>query len=301
MVLRDKDLKERILTDPKKIKDAYNLWKKSKWDKIGDNILIDPFEPEEKLSLVSYDLSVGEEYVSLRDPYNIKKIKEGEAVSIDPSETVLILTNEYVALPKNVMAMIVPRARWIFEGAFLNASRIDPTWYGKILVGFTNVTKWTMSLGFKKPFCTCYFMECNNVGEHLTKKVVPFLGRTTIDPLTFSFARPRELLKPQQFTKEHLDTVVSSFGYPWDIVQCAIERGKMETIEYIERDVAPRIVEEATLKVTERAYKDLLDLQKAHQKTLTFLTKALLGFVITVAVGVVSALILAVLRFLGII
>ena len=127
MIIRDVELKERILKDPKKIKDAYNWWKKSIWDKIGDNILIDPFEPEEKLGLASYDLSVGGEYVSLRDPHNIKKIKEGEAISIDPSETVLILTDEYVALPKNVMAMIVPRARWIFEGSFLNATRIDPT------------------------------------------------------------------------------------------------------------------------------------------------------------------------------
>lgn len=290
MLLRDSDLEERILTDPKKIKDAHNWWEKSKWDQISDSILIDPFEPEEKLSLVSYDLSVGEEYVSLRDPYNIKKIKKGEAISIDPSETVLILTTEYIALPKNVMAMIVPRARWIFEGSFLNATRIDPTWYGKILVGFTNATKWTISIGFKEPFCTCYFMECNTVKNHLTKKVVPFLGRTTIDPLTFAFARPRQLLRPQEFTRERLDNVVKSFGYPWDVIQCAIERGKEETIEFIERDVAPRIVEEATLKVTERAYKDLLGLHKN-------LNRAIIGFVITT--GAVS--VLAVLRFLTVI
>ena len=158
-----------------------------------------------------------------------------------------------------------------------------------------------MSLGFKLPFCTCYFMECNPVEKHLTKKEIPFLGRRTIDPLTFSFVRPRQSLRPEQFTREHLDTVVSSFGYPWDIIKCAIERGKMETIEYIEKDVAPRVVEEATLKVTERAYKDLLDLQKASQKTQTSLTKALLGFVITVTVGVVSAIIFAVLKLLGVI
>ena len=298
MILRDIDLKKRILIDPKKM-DAYNWWKKSKWGKIGDNILIDPFGPEEKLSISSYDLSIGEEYVSLRDPYNIKKLKEGEAISIDPSETVLILTNEYVALPKNVMAMIVPRARWIFEGSFLNATRIDPTWYGKILVGFTNITKWTMTIGFKKPFCTCYFMECNTAKGHLTKKDVPFLGRTTIDPLTFRFARPRKLLRPQEFTREHLDTVVSSFGYPWDVVQCAMERGKEETIEFIEKDVAPRIVEDTTLKVTERAYKSLFDLHKEHLQTQRLLTKALVGLVITMIAGTGSAVILAVLKFAG--
>lgn len=172
MILTDKELKERVLTDPSKIKEAYDWWKESRWDKIGDSILIDPFEPEEKLSLASYDLSIGEEYVSLREPNIIKKLKEGEAITVEPSETVLILTYEYLALPKNVMGMIVPRARWIFEGSFLNATRVDPTWYGKLLVGFTNVTKWTMSLGFKKPFCTCYFMKCDPVEKHLNKKVV---------------------------------------------------------------------------------------------------------------------------------
>lgn len=77
--------------------------------------------------------------------------------------------------------------------------------------------------------------------------------------------------------------MVKSFGYPWDVVQCAIESGKEEAISYLEKDVAPGIVEEATLKVTERAYKELLDLFK--------------GFVITIA----AAIIVAVLKFVGII
>lgn len=300
MILTDKELKERIIVEPSAIKEAGDWWKKSRWDKIKNSILIDPFEPE-KLSLSCYDLSVGEEYVSLREPDTVKKLKQGETIRIDPFETVLILTYEYVALPKNDMGMIVPRARWIFEGSLLNATRVDPTWYGKMLVGFTNLTKSTILLGFRNTFCTCYFLRCNDVENHLTKKDVPFLGRTTIDSLTFAFARPRQLLRPQEFTREQLDAVVRSFGYPWDVVQCAIERGRDETIYYIEKEVAPRMVEDATLKVTERAYKELLDLHKQQQKTLNSLTKVIMGFVITVAAGVISAVILAVLSFLGVI
>lgn len=290
MTLSERQLKERIIVEPSVIKEARDWWKKGSWDKIENRILIDPFEPE-NLGLTCYDLSVGEEYVSLRDPDTVKKLKEGEVISIDPSETVLVLTYEYAALPKNVTGIIIPRARWIFEGSLLSATRIDPTWYGKMLVGFTNLTKSTILLGFRKTFCTCIFLPCNDVEGHLTKKDVPFLGRTAIDSLTFAFARPRQLMRAQEFTREQFDTVVKSFGYPWDVVQCAIEKGREETIHYIEKDVAPRMVEEATLKVTERAYKELFALHKQ-------LTNVLMGLVITVAAGVISAVILAVLHFI---
>jgi len=289
MILSDKELKERIITDPSEIKQAYDWWEKGEWDKIGDRILIDPFDSS-KLSSCCYDLSVGEEYVSLRDPDNIRKLKEGEAINIEPSETVLILTHEYIALPKNVMAMVVPRARWIFEGTFLNATRVDATWYGKLLIGFTNMTKWRISLGYNRAFCSCYFLKCSEVEEPLTRKNTPHLGRTTIDPLTFAYARPQRLLTPPEYTKERLRKVVDSFGYPWDVVHCAIERGKEEIIHYIEKDVAPRIVEDVTLKVTERAYKELLDIQKNYVRTQNLLTKALIGFVITVGGGVIFAI-----------
>jgi len=301
VILSDRELKERIISDPSKVKEAYDWWKKSRWDKIQNSILIDPFEPEERLGASCYDLSVGEEYVSLRDPHNVRKLQEGDVIDIEPSETVLILSSEYVALPKNVMAMVVPRARWIFEGTLLNATRVDSTWYGRLLVGFTNITKWRISLGVKTAFCSCYFIECNDVEKHLTKRDVPYLGRTKIEPLTFAYAQQQRLMTPNEFTKEHLNSVVNSFGYPWDVLQCAIERGKEETIYYLEKDVAPRIVEDATLKVTERAYKELLDLHKDYLTSQRSLTKALIGFVITVGVGVLSAVILAALRLLDLI
>ena len=302
MILPDKELNEHVISDPAKIKEVYNWWKKGEWNKIKDSLMIDPFEPEEKLSSCCYDLSVGEEYVSLRDPRNTKKLKEGEAINIEPSETVLILTKEYLALPKNIMAMVVPKARWIFEGTLLNATRVDATWYGKLLIGFTNITKWRVSLGFSTIFCSCYFMKCPDVEKPLTKKDTPHLGRKTIGPLTFAYAQPQPLLTPPEFTKDHLNVVVDSFGYPWDVIRCAIERGKEETIMHLEREVAPDIVEEATLKVTERAYKELLelnkkmlDLQEKHLKRERQLNLALIGILSPVAVGVI----LAILKFVN--
>ncbi|GAI20617.1 unnamed protein product, partial [marine sediment metagenome] len=84
MILSDKDLRDRIIQDPEEVKKAREWWEKGKWDKIGDRIVIEPFETS-NLGVCTYDLSVGEEYVSLRDPDHPKPLKEGEHFKIGPS------------------------------------------------------------------------------------------------------------------------------------------------------------------------------------------------------------------------
>lgn len=253
MILSDKDLKKRIVKD----ETAISLWEKGEWDKIKDSILIYPFK-ETRLGANSYDISVGQEYVSLRDPHNVKKLEQDKTIEIAPGETVLILTQEYIALPKNIVAMVVPRARWIFEGIALNATKVDATWYGKLLVGFTNLAKYPIFLRLGEAFCTCYFMECSEIEQVLTEKEVPFIGRKTIDPLHFEHAKPLILLTPDEVTRKHLEDVVKSFGYPFDVVRGSIERSKEEIEQYVEKEVAPHIIEHVSLIVKERAYNDLL-------------------------------------------
>lgn len=253
MILSDSELKTRIIKD----ENAMAWWEEGSWDKIKSHILVCPFKGE-RLSAGSYDLSVGEEYVSLRDPHNVRKLEEGKVIDIAPGETVLILTREYIALPKNVMAMVVPRARWIFEGTALNATKVDATWYGKLLVGFTNLAKYPVFLRFGEAFSTCYFIESMEVESPLTEKEVPFIGRKTIDPLHFEHAKPISILTPEEVTRKHLLDVVNIFGYPFDVIRGSIERSKEETEEYVEKEIAPHITERVTLLVKERAYDDLL-------------------------------------------
>ena len=68
-------------------------WLKGKFDRIGNKILIDPLK-EENIHQSNYDLCVGEEYLSLRDPHKINHLKEEETFDVEPNETVLILTEE---------------------------------------------------------------------------------------------------------------------------------------------------------------------------------------------------------------
>ena len=167
MIISDKTLKTHLVLDRDDIIQTRELWKKGKWESIGNRIIIYPFNIR-NLGPCCYGLTVGEEYISLRDPFNSKPLrKAGEHINVGPSETVLILTSEYICLPRNVLAMVVPRAAWIFEGASLSATRVDPTWYGKLLVGFTNLAKNPIVLDFGEEFCTCYFMETTETEKAL--------------------------------------------------------------------------------------------------------------------------------------
>lgn len=253
MILSDKVLRERALKDPEKMKQAKEWWEKGEWDKIADKILIYPFKLE-NLGLCCYDFSVGEEYISLRDPYKTIPLEKEGKIEIAPGETVLVLTEEYVCLPKTTMGIIVPRARWIFQGSAINASKVDPTWYGKLIIGFTNSAKFPMVLSRGKGFCTCYFMDLSEVEQALSKKEIPHLGRTRIGEIEFPNIRHRYLMSPDKVTKNDLENLVTSLGPPWDVVRGVIEQSKNEIVDFVEKEVAPSIISDATSAAVERAF-----------------------------------------------
>jgi len=276
MILSDKDLRELIIQDPQEAQLAREWWIKSQWDKIGSKILIDPFKIQ-AIGACSYDLSVGEEYRSLRDPRNNKPLKEGGNIRIGPGESVLILTEEYICLPKNVLAMIVPRARWIFEGTSICTTRIDPTWYGKLLIGFTNLAKNPVELYRQEAFCTCHFMETSETETVLTKDKVHFLGRTNIGRIDFSHATEQKLLPLDKVNRDDIEKIVDLYGWPWDVVRGMFALTLKEVTEYIEREVAPNIVEDATSAAIERAFENQ---QKLMRNLIIGLLSILVGFLL---------------------
>ncbi len=270
MILSDKDLKARVIQDRAEAEQAKEWWKRNEWEKIGNKIIIDPFDAH-ALGPCCYDLSVGEEYVSLRDPENPKPLKAGDQIRIGPSETVLILTQEYVCLPKNVLAMVVPKATWIFEGASLSATRIDPTWHGKLLIGLTNLAKNPVALNYKEEFCTCYFMEATETEKVLTRDTVKHLGRERIGSINLAHARQQTLLSPDRVTKDNIDKVVELYGWPWDVVRGMFELTKKEIGYWIEKEVTSDIVGEATSEAERRAFNELKTLYKEQNNLLKLL------------------------------
>lgn len=259
MIISDKDLRGRLVRELE-WEEAETWWKQGQWDRIQNRLLIWPYDSN-RLGPCSYELTVGSEYVSLHDPYNPKQVSNGQSILIGPSETVLILTEEFLALPKTLMGIVIPRARMIFEGTAINASRIDPTWYGKLLIGITNHANFPISIQRGETFCTTYFMEVSEVETVLSPQIVPHLGRKRIGRLEYPSARPRVDLQTGEVSWRHLDELVKAWGQPWDIVRGALELTKDEVIRYVDKDLGPNLVEQATSAVIRQAFDRLYRLQ----------------------------------------
>lgn len=255
MILSDRDLEQRVIQDHQEAERAKEWWEKGTWNEIGDKIVIDSFEANH-LGPCSYDLSVGEEYLCLREPYDRKKLGKGETFSIGPAETVLILTDEYICLPRNVMAMVVPRARWIWEGTFVYATRVDPTWYGKLLIGFTNLAKNPVALERGEGFCTCYFAKCSETKRILTKAETR-LGRTEIGRIDFTHIREQRLLPSDRVEQSDIDKVVDLYGWPWDVARGMFLLNKRLLEDYIDKDRLPELSEKVISKTTLEARKEI--------------------------------------------
>jgi len=263
MLLSDQEIEKRRVGDSE-VDAAKEWWEQGDWSTIADRLLIDPYDPHH-LSACSYDLSIGEEYVSLRDPDTVRTLGSGEILSVGPGETVLILTREYVCLPNTLMAAIVPKARWIFEGTSVYASKVDPTWYGKLLVGFANHGKGRVPLRYGEPIISCYFLACAEVGTALSKATTPGLGRTQIEVPVQKHVRAEKLLRPDQVSLAELRGVVDRHGVPFDIIEGAILRVKDETITYFEKDIYQNVLEDAVRESTKRAYDQQLEIMRQHQ------------------------------------
>lgn len=288
MIISDKVLKERLITDTAKIELAEKWWEQGNWVEIGNGVLISPFD-EVRLGPADYSLSVGSEYVLLRDPYHIYPLAENEQFTLGPGETALILTKEYVALPRNLTGFFVPRARRLFEGSFICASRVDPTWYGRLLIGFSNLAKFPVVLREGESFCIFYMVETSEVERPLTKREVPHLGRRSIGTLEFADLRPTPPVRPEDVTESNIRETVDSFGRPYDIVFGAIDQNRAIIFEAVERELGPKLADTAASQAVKAAFQE-------QQKLLRNL---IIGILALIGVPIVTWVVILILRLVG--
>lgn len=256
MILSDRDIESRLITDPAVVESAMTWWDRGEWEKVGANLIIQPYNYR-NLGVCSYDLSVGNEYISLRDPKNVKGLASRQRLPVAAGETILIITKEDVRLPRTIMAVVVPRARRLFEGTAIATCRIEPTWYGKLIIAFTNFTKGDTWLLEGEPFCTCFFIETNEVRRSLEELGIGYLGRKDVQDLTFEHLEPETILSKDQVTLADIDRVVEQHGKPWDIIRGGIARTRDEIQAYIVTDAGPNITREATNSAVRHAFRRL--------------------------------------------
>jgi deoxycytidine triphosphate deaminase len=254
MLISDGQIERLMIRDPAEVHEARGWCERGEWDKVNEKVLIDPYS-RSNLNQISYELSVGSEWISLRDPYQVRRLVPNETIAVAPHETILILTEEYVALPRTIAGLVVPRARKVFEGSTLAATRVDPTWYGNLKIGFTNLSQYTTSLARGEKFCNLIFVRTEGVREPLTKVNTPHLGRTNMGKPEYPSLRPQRLRSPEQVSSKDITEMVESFGAPFDIVRGALDQTKRETIAFVEKDLGPRMVDTAVQQAVRRAFK----------------------------------------------
>lgn len=177
-IISDISLKELVIPE-EEYKVARKWFQERDWASIKGRILIDPFDIK-KLGTFSYDLSVGHEVFALKSKRKISVSTEKE-VFIDPGEILLVLTQEYIGLPREFAASVMPRFCFVREGVIQSMTKIDPTWFGKIVVALVNHSKTRFPLKRGQAFCTLIIHQLDRPSAKiLSSKDKAALGKESI-------------------------------------------------------------------------------------------------------------------------
>lgn len=125
---------------------------------VPDNILISPFEPK-SLGATSYDLHIGERYVSLTAKPGLNDIGPGRNLVIEPGEAITLVSKEYIGLPQNIAGMVFSKVSWLERGLSQISTYIHPGFYGPLRETLVNQSNQTVELDHGSAFCQIVFLE----------------------------------------------------------------------------------------------------------------------------------------------
>lgn len=131
---------------------------------------------EDRVEEAAYALSLGNE--AYRTDNKDRKIEildeKSRTIEINPGQFTLLMTDEYVCIPKNKLAFISIKAKQKLKG-LINVSgfHVDPGFEGKLLFSVYNAGPSTITLETKKPYFLIWFAnlesEATNGDEYTTK------------------------------------------------------------------------------------------------------------------------------------
>lgn len=105
----------------------------------------------------SLDMSVGDRWFNCRDGifYDIDE----KDLHIEPHQSVIIETEQRIALPFNVFGLVTGKGKFIYKGMFTSTGKIDPGFNSKLLIGFYNGSMKPVALKKGDVFCSCCFFQ----------------------------------------------------------------------------------------------------------------------------------------------
>jgi dCTP deaminase len=114
---------------------------------------------EENLGPAAYDLCLGDE-VFVSSEQQPMLLEKGDFVKISPGEFALLMTYEYISVPRDMMAFLSVRFRYKLLG-LINVSgfHVDPGFQGKLLYTVYNAGPNDIILKYKEPIFMIFFAQ----------------------------------------------------------------------------------------------------------------------------------------------
>jgi dCTP deaminase len=122
----------------------------------GGGITIDPFDPNQ-VQAATYDLRVGAQGATTSTKTLIDLEKAGY-MTLEPGDFGVVTCFETIRLSPQYAARFGLRAKYARKGLVATTGpQIDPGYYGRLIVGITNLTPKPVSLQFKSDFVSVEF------------------------------------------------------------------------------------------------------------------------------------------------
>lgn len=219
-IASDEDFK-RLLVPQAETSAAREWFAKREWDKIGDKVLMHP-RKDSNLRPFTYDLTVGPEAWSARQQYAV--LEEKKPFLILPGDSVAVLTEEFVGLPKTWAATVLPKFGFVLRGVIQNMVKIDPTWCGRLVIVLRNNANSAIPIKRGQAFSTLvlYRLETPCSEENVLRPVAEEVGlRGILEKYLPSIRKELQEVgataaqTPEKIGQEDLDQVAKEWGPPF--------------------------------------------------------------------------------------
>lgn len=99
----------------------------------------------ENVDGIKYDFSLSQRVLKakFKQPINIEELPQTTRTEfvVEPGEVVFVLTEEFLQMPDNVMAILIPKRKLSHDGIMiLGGLSVDPLYSGKLLIGLYNLS-----------------------------------------------------------------------------------------------------------------------------------------------------------------
>jgi len=206
----------------------------------GDKVIVDPPPSEEELAKdpCGIPIKLGDHWVRLMAKE--RKIEGGNKLRIEPFESVLVISMEYIALPRDKMAIILPRARVLQRGLLIRTTRVHPTWHGKLAFVIVNLSRRPVVIETGAQIASMVVLKAEEGGalpgrEDLGRESLHVDLRRLTEP-----AQPKDEIIELEEAIEDIKELAERYGPPFNTIAESIEKSFEAIAKSIEKSIKER-------------------------------------------------------------